>query len=530
MAKPHILVSEHLGDRALAVLREGADLEAYDLLSEEKFRDRLQEADAVIIRSAHSLRAQHLALAPKLRVAARAGAGVDNIDIDTATARGIVVINTPGANAVAAAEHTLGLLLAVMRKIPEANRHVREGGWDRQAFIGHELRGRRLGIIGIGRVGTQVALRARAFGMEIRAYDPYVAPAVIAERGAIAVDSLEDLLASSEVLTIHTPKTGPRLKLAELQRLPQGAVVLNVARGGLVDEDALARLLDSGHVSGAALDVFSKEPPQLDHPIFQHPNVVVTCHLGGSTVEAQVAIGERVAFAVLDALEGRVPSGVVNLPAQGYREEATGRLIELGQAAGRLLALSGSSGRTLRVAGSGGITGPGLEMAARAVLWGFLDAVGEEAVNLVSAVTYAGQRGITVLTEQPLDGDDDHETGLAAWFDEGRASAVEVTRRDGIRLRRFWGARFDMGLSPYMLVTRHHDQPGIVGAIGSVLGKAHVNIATLELGRDAPGGQAVMLLGLDNPVDVQLAQEIQQLEAISMVRSLAVGGQMAHAL
>jgi D-3-phosphoglycerate dehydrogenase len=527
MSRPHILVSEHLGERALALLSEAAEVEAYDLLPEDEFRRRLPEADAVIIRSAHSLRTEHLELARRLKVAARAGAGVDNIDIEAATQRGILVINTPGANAVAAAEHTFGLLLAVMRRIVDADRHVREGQWDRQQFFGWELRGRRLGIIGIGRVGSQVAKRARGFDMDVYAYDPYVAPDIIRERGAKPVERLEDLLAVADVLTLHTPKTGPRLGRAELERLPRGAVVVNAARGGLVDEDALAALLETGHIRAAALDVFSQEPPRLDHPLFRLPRVVVTCHLGGSTVEAQWAIGERVAKAVLAALEGQVPEGAVNLPATSEGDQVDA-LVEMGRILGRLLAFSGAKGQTLKVEPIGKAAGL-TELVSRAVLWGFLQAVGEESVNLVSAIPQARHRGIVAVAQQPVNGGEhrEREPGIRAWFDDDVQGAVEVTRREEIRLRRFWGARFDMGLSPYMLVTRHNDRPGIVGAIGRILGDAAINIATLELGRHAPGGEAVMLLGLDNPVPDHVVRAIQALDAMRVVHSLNVGGEPA---
>lgn len=528
MTKPHILVTEHLGLRALDILRADADLEAYDLLSEEDFRERLGSADAVIIRSAHKLRASHFDRAPRLKVAARAGAGVDNIDLTEATQRGVLVINTPGANAVAAAEHTLGLLLALMRRIPEADRHVRGGGWDRQAFFGSELLGRRLGIIGIGRVGSRVAQRARGFGMKPYAYDPFLSPEVIRERGAEPVAELTDLISVADVLTLHTPKNGPRLGLVELSHLPAGAVVLNVARGGLIDEDALAKLLQEGHVAGAALDVFTQEPPAPDNPLLRHPRVVVTCHLGGSTFEAQSAIGEQVARSVLDALNGQVPVGAVNLPPSGELQDP-GLLVTLGRAAGQLLALSGSRGQRLFVEAA--VSGPEAprELVAHAVALGFLQAAGDERANLISSLTVAADRGMAVTAVAPL-----HEAGvdgpvrIRAWFDREADLGVELFHNGGVRLKRLWGAHFDLALSPFLLATRHHDRPGMVGAMGSILGVAGVNIATLELGRNAPGGEAVMLVGLDSAVPPGPLSQLRAMQGMRQVESLTLTALIAE--
>jgi D-3-phosphoglycerate dehydrogenase len=511
MKRPHILVSEHLGATALKILEAEAEVEAYDLLPEADFRKRLADADAVIIRSAHKVRREHLDLAPRLKVVARAGAGVDNIDIPAATTRGVLVVNTPGANAVAAAEHTIGLMIAVMRHIPAADQHVRGGQWNRQAFFGYELKGRRLGIIGIGRVGSRVAQRARAFGMTVYAYDPYLSHAVIRERGAEPVDSLEALLPLSDVLTIHTPKTGPRLGLDDLKRLPQGAIVMNVARGGLIDEDALAELLQSGHVWGAGLDVFAEEPPRLDHPLFRLPRVVVTCHLGGSTREAQNAIGERVARSVLDALAGRVPAGAVNLPGVEAVQDP-GPIVTLGRLAGELLAFSDAAGRTLHVASQGLPAEEARHLLVRATATGYLEAAGEEDVNLVSALALAEARGMTVRHEDPVaDGGDTF--AVRAWFDDP-GQAVGLTYNGGLRLRQFWGAHFDTALAPWVLVTRHHDRPGMVGALGTIVGEAGVNIATLELSRHRPGDEAVMILALDSALDGQVLDRIRQLPGL----------------
>jgi D-3-phosphoglycerate dehydrogenase len=518
-----VLVSEHLGRRALELLSASADLTAFDLLSEEEYRKRLADADAVIIRSAHSFRPAHMDLARRVRVVARAGAGVDNVDVEEATRRGVLVVNTPGANAVAAAEHTMGVLLAVMRNVARSDRHVREGGWDRQAFIGRELSGRRLGIVGLGRVGSRVAERARAFGMSVAAYDPYLSPEVMRERGAEPVSELAALLERSDVLTLHTPKTGPRLGREELGRLPAGAVVLNVARGGLIDEDALADLLEADHLYGAGLDVFQTEPPNPQHRLFQHPRVVVTSHLGGSTDEAMERIGERVARSVLEALDGRVPAGAVNLPvtAEGGADAASmADTVLMGRLAGSLMALAGPPGPRVSVEAWGDGAGRRSEMLARAVALGYLEAAGDERCNLVSSLSVAEARGIQVRAGEPGEAEGPEGVRLSGTATDAE---VELVRGDtGYRLRRLFGASFDAPLSRHLLVTRHQDRPGIIGAIGTILGEDGVNIATMELGRRAPGAEAVMVMGLDNAVSPGALERIQKLASLRQVLVAAI--------
>jgi D-3-phosphoglycerate dehydrogenase len=499
MTRPRILVTEVLGDEALARLGREAEVEAHDLMDPNAYRERLGEFDAVIVRSAHRITARDLEGAPRLRVAARAGTGVDNIDVEAATARGVLVLNTPGANAIAAAEHTWGLLLALCRHVRRADRHVRDGGWDRAAFFGAELRGRRLGIIGIGRVGREVARFGRAFGMALTAYDPYVSDEVFAAAGATRATSLEALLAVSDVLTIHTPKTGPRLGRAELARLPRGAYVLNVARGGLIDERAVAALLEEGHLAGAAFDVFESEPPGRDHPLLEREDTLVTCHLGGSTFEAQERIGVRIAEDVLRALRGEAPEDPVNLPYPPPEVVRAADVLAAGQAVGRLVAALGPPAATLRVTAHGAFPSEALALAGRAVAAGVLVRSGEEGINAINALARAHARGLHLETGQESDGSDDRV--LAAAF--GAAAPVEVTLpQAGVpRLRSALGARFDLPLGRALLFTRHADRPGVVGRVGTILGEAGANIAALELGRDRPGGDAVMALVLDEALD-----------------------------
>jgi D-3-phosphoglycerate dehydrogenase len=520
--RPRVLVTEVLGEEALTRLRREAEVEAHDLMDPAEYRRRLGEFDAVIVRSAHRVTAADLEGAPRLKVAARAGTGVDNIDVEAATRRGVLVLNTPGANAVAAAEHTWGMLLALARHMRRADRHVREGGWDRAAFFGAEMRGRRLGIIGIGRVGREVARFGRAFGMAVMAYDPYVSDEVFRAHGAERAPTLTDLIVRSDVLTIHTPKTGPRLGRAELSRLPRGAYVLNVARGGLVDEEAVAELLAAGHLAGAAFDVFSSEPPPRDLALLGREDTLVTCHLGGSTLEAQERIGVRVAEDVLRVLRGEAPEDPVNLPYPPPEVVRAAEVLAAGEAAGRILASLGPPASTLRVLARGAFPSEALPLAARAAMAGLLRVSGEDGVNPVNALARAHDRGLALVSGQADDGGGGRL--LAVQFDG--APAVEVAAGEGgpPRLRAVLGARFDLPLGPALVITRHRDRPGVVGHVGTLLGDAGVNIAALELGRDRPGGDAVMALVLDGPVPAGVLERLGTLPEVSQAVAVELGG------
>ena len=516
-----VLVTEVLGDEALARLRREADVEAHDLMDPEAYRERLSEFYALIVRSAHRVTAQNLRSAPRLRVAARAGTGVDNIDVEAATAAGVLVLNTPGANAQAAAEHTWGLLLALARHVRRADRHVREGGWERAAFFGAEMHGRRLGIIGIGRVGREVARFGRAFGMHLAAYDPYVPDEVFAAYGAERATSLEELMAQSDVLTIHTPKTGPRLGMAELSRLPRGAYVLNVARGGLVDEEAVASLLESGHLAGAAFDVFASEPPGPGHPLLVRDDTLVTCHLGGSTFEAQERIGVRIAEDVLRVLRGDAPEDPVNLPYPPPEVARAQDVLGVGEAVGRILAVLGPPAGSLRVTARGAFPAEALALAGRAAAAGLLGVSGDEQANPVNALARLKERGLGLETAHEEDGVSARL--LAARFGSGPAVEVALADGEAPRLRAALGARFDLPLGPALLFTRHGDRPGVVGRVGTILGEAGLNIAALELGRDRPGGEAVMAMVLDAPAPAAVTERVGAVDGIHSAVAVDLG-------
>ncbi len=517
--RPRVLVTEHLGADGLAALRAAVEVEAHDLLPVEELAGRIGEFDAVIIRSAHRMTRELLERAPNLRIVARAGAGVDNIDLDAATERGVLVLNTPGANAEAAAEHTFALLLGLVRHVRRSDHHVRAGGWDRQAFIGTELRGKSLGIIGIGRVGREVARIARGFGMQTWAYDPYVPEETVRARGATKLESLEDLLARSQVLTIHTPKTGPRLGRPELSRLPKGAFVLNVARGGLIDETALQSLCDEGQLAGAALDVFSHEPP-VDAGLLAREDMLFTCHLGGSTNEAMSSIGTRIAQAVVRALAGDIPEEAVNLPFPSLDGVVPARLLEVGRVLGRIVGATGGEGPVLHVACRGGLPDEAAPMAARAILAGLLERVVDGPVNPVNAAVRAKEAGLQARIGVEAGG----APRLAAWFAERPDREVEITLEEQPRVQRLAGGRFDLRLPRHLLLTQHRDLPGVVGRVGTLLGNAGLNIATLELDREIPGGRALMALGLDDAPGLELLRALGNLPEMEGIYAVQVTG------
>ncbi|NMP21694.1 NAD(P)-dependent oxidoreductase [Sulfobacillus harzensis] len=497
MTRRRILVTESLGPKGLEYLRERAEVDAYDLLPPEQLPELMGHYDAVIIRSAHRLTRELLANKPRLKVVARAGAGVDNVDLEAATEFGIAVINAPGANAIAAAEHTFALMLATMRNVPSGNDHVRQGGWDRAAFLGRELYEKRLGIIGLGRVGRQVARIAHGFRMPVAAFDPFLATEIFRAHDVEEFTTLDDLLRWAEILTIHTPKSGPKLGLRELSLLPVGAVVMNVARGGLIDEEALAHLLETGRIHAAGVDVFSHEPPQRESPLLRAPHVVVTPHLGGSTHEAMVEVGLMTARGVLQALENQTPSNLVNVPIPDLPDEDLKALDRAMRILGRVFSrLNPKVHGPLVLSVGSSLSSSVIPWLRQAALAAFLDDRLDERVNTINALLVAEQQGLTLLVEEsPL-----RTTASIALRWEGRPEsevAFSIEPQGQVVLRTLAGIPMEMPWPEIALVTRHHDAPGVVGRVGTVVGQYDVNIGQLHLGRRSAGDEAVMVLTLD---------------------------------
>ena len=493
----------------------------------------LAEADALVVRSATRVTAALLERAPRLRVIGRAGVGVDNIELDAATRRGILVMNTPGGNAVSVAEHTLALLLALARSVPQLNATIHAGRWEKSGAAGIELRGKTLGLLGLGRVGSEVARLGRALEMRVLAHDPYISENVARETGVELV-SLSELLARSDFFSLHaalSPATERIINAATLAQMKRGARLINTARGELVDEAALAEALRSGHVAGAAVDVFATEPPR-GSPLLGLPNVIATPHIAGSTVEAQEEIGTLIAQQVRDFLAEGVLRNAVNLPtlsAEQYRQLRP--YLELAERLGSLVAQVaagrvGTSGR-IRIVYAGEPAELGTHVLRNAVLAGVLNTVLDEKVNLVNAGAAAAARGLNVEehTRRREHGFPDTlevSTGALGQGEEAPGFTVEGTVLHGTTPRTLSidGIALEAPLQGTLLFFRNRDVPGVIGQVGTILGSRGINISTFALGRREAvrGAEALALVRLDGDVPDSIVQPIRGIGAMTEVR------------
>ncbi|HEY8425007.1 MAG TPA: phosphoglycerate dehydrogenase [Limnochordales bacterium] len=530
-----VLVADPLDEAGLERLRQGGvELDVRPGLPREALLACIGGYEAVIVRSETRIDAEVVDAGRRLVVIGRAGTGVDNIDVDAATRRGIVVVNAPEANTVSAAEHTLAMMLAVARRIPWAHQALaQERRWERRRFVGVQLAGKTLGLIGLGRIGSEVARRARAFGMNVLAYDPYVVPERAAETGVELVD-LDDLLGRSDFISIHCPLTARTRHLIDaerLRRVRRGAYLINCARGGIVDEAALAEALREGILAGAAIDVFAEEPPG-DNPLLGLPNVVVTPHLGASTQEAQSAAALAVAEEVLRVLAGDVPRHAVNVPAISPERWAWARpYLDLGRRLGRVFTeLFGlpPAARIEIVYRRELAHAPESQALTAATLWGILSPITPEGVSMANARLMASRRGIEVVESHSRPSGDrpGQEAGPAMLVQAqlgGQGPTVSVggdlgpDRRP--RLLTINGYRVHIEEPGHLLVSEHMDRPGIIGTVGTLLGRHRINIAYMQLGRDRPGGQAVMVLGVDAPVPEDVLRQLRQIPDLWNMRA-----------
>lgn len=524
-----ILVADGLAEEGLRRLREAAEVVVHSGLAEEALARELQEVDAVIVRSATRVSARALEGAARLRVIARAGVGVDNIDVEAATRQGILVLNAPEASTTAAAEHTMALLLALVRHIPQAHASLASGRWARESFVGTELAGKTLGVVGLGKIGSEVARRALAFGMRVLAHDPYVTDERARRLGVTLVE-WHDLLRSSDVVTLHvplSPETRALIGPAELEVMKPGAYLVNCARGGLVDEGALLEALERGHVAGAALDVFSQEPPPRDHPLLRHPRVVVTPHLGGSTIEAQRSIALAIADQVLAALRGEPVRGAVNAPAL---DEETWRRLEpfahLARALGALAQqLSEGQLSAVTIAYEGEVARLDTQPLTASFLVGLLHRVSDQPVNVVNSEVLARERGLRV-SEAHSELCEDFASQIVAEAQTSRGvlrlGGTLFGHRDA-RITQVDRWRLDLAPAPHMLFVWNVDRPGMIGKVGTILGQRGVNIANMHVGRQDAGGTALMVLTLDAPAPPDVVQEIGAVDGIAQVKAVHLG-------
>ncbi len=525
--KPRVLVKEKIADSGVSLLREDFEVELGLEMSDEELSERIGDFDAIVVRSATQVTSDLIERAPRLKVVGRAGTGVDNVDVDAATKRGIVVVNAPESNSVAAAEHTLALALALSRNVPRANASLTAGEWARSKFAGNELYGKTLGVIGFGRIGQLVAKRAQAFEMEVIAFDKFVAAERFRELGVEHAETTDELYAKADILTIHLPKTPDTVNWIDaeaISRMKDGVRIVNCARGELVDLDALEAGLESGKVGGAALDVFPSEP-FTEHPLFGRDNVVVTPHLGASTAEAQDRAGTITADQVRRALSGGVVTNAVNIAAvRPETMEALAPFVPLCERLGRLAqGLGNGSVDRITAEFRGRIAEHDTRLLGIAVLVGILSGHTEEQVNLVNAPALAEERGID-LTELKDNVSDEFTELVTVRIESGdevvEVSGTAVGPRSLPHLVRVWGESFYMPFADHLVVFRYKDQPGMIGRVGTIFGTHGVNIGSAAVGAEASGGDAVLALTTDAPVPDELLEEILKLEGFRAGRAI----------
>lgn len=522
-----ILVADGLADEGVRQLQAYGEVTVHAGLSAEALHEAIGDADALIVRSRTQVTRDAIARGSRLRVIARAGVGIDNIDVDAATRRGILVLNAPESSTVSTAEHTLAMLLGLARQLPSAHMATAQGGWRRERFTGIELYGKTLGVVGLGKIGGEVSRRAAAFGMRVIAFDPYVSPDRASRIGAELVP-WEALLERSDVITLHVPLSqGTRYLIgrAELARMRPGVRLINCARGGLIDEQALLAALEEGHVAGAALDVFEEEPPR-NSPLIGHPKVIVTPHLGAATEEAQRTIALEIADQVIAALAGRPVRGVVNAPA--LPEEVWQRLhpyVDLMKVLGAVACqLAEGQVRELQFIYEGEVAAEKTDPLQASFLVGFLGSIAEPPVNAVNAALIAKDRGI-MLSEQRRDHAEDFNSLIQVRIETTRDPLVLGGTLFGKRDPRITHVneyRIDLAPAPYILFVWNVDRPGMIGSVGTILGTHHVNIAGMQVGRKSPQGTAVMVLALDSPVPPAAVREIAQVDGITAVKEIDV--------
>ncbi|HXD34660.1 MAG TPA: phosphoglycerate dehydrogenase [Pyrinomonadaceae bacterium] len=525
-----IFVADDVSESGLQPLRAaGFTVEKKVGLSPDQLVSALANFDGLVVRSETKVTSQLMDELPSLRVVGRAGVGVDNIDVPAATARGIVVMNAPDGNTITTAEHTIALLVALARNVPQANSSLRAGNWERKRFIGVELQGKTLGIVGLGRIGRGVAQRARGLGMTIVAFDPFVSPEQARDLEIEALP-LQEVFARADFLTVHTPLTAETRGIVNAEAFAQmkpGVRIINCARGGLVDEQALHHAIKAGVVAGAALDVFSQEPPPADHPLLALSEVIVTPHLGASTTEAQEGVAFTVAEQMRDYLVSGALRGAVNVPALGAKElNALQPYITLAESMGRFQAqLVDSAVREVRLEFAGEIVDFDAAPVTRSFFAGLLRDVSSR-VNLVNAFLIAEERGITVTTAYVRAGSDavpaiqsrviskSGEQTLA-----GTVFGYGARAREG-RITEINGFHIEATPHGHMLVMRNHDVPGVIGRVGTILGERGVNISHFHLGRRERGGEAMAVIEMDGPLAHETLNELREFDPVISARQV----------
>jgi D-3-phosphoglycerate dehydrogenase / 2-oxoglutarate reductase len=527
MSAHRVLVTDTLAESGLAILRAASDvdLDYRPGLKGEQLLRAVTESDALITRSGTAVTRELVNAGKRLRIVGRAGVGLDNVDVDACTERGILVINAPTANILSATEHTMAMLLALCRNIPEAHASVKRGEWERSKFMGIELSGKVLGVIGLGRIGTRVTTRARAFGMRVLAYDPYIAQTVGEKVGAEMV-SFDDLLAHADVITVHTPlsdETRGMVGAAEIAKMKDGVIALNIARGGLYDEKALADALASGKVSGAAIDVYVEEPPPKDNPLLRLNNVVLSPHIGANTIEAQDRVAVQTSEMVVDALRGSIFVSAVNLPFEGLADSDAAPLIDLAERVGLFTSQLMTSPVNRAAIELWGIDERLLKILSVASLKGLLTPRLAESVNFVNAEQIAQNRGIAIsATTHPTPRDYNNLiTFRAASEREEMCVSATLFSEKNQRIVSVNNFRVEFKPEGNLIYVVNKDVPGVVGKVGTLLGDREINIAEYNLARKDGGGKAMAIITVDSPLDnatLSFLRSFKEMEEVKQVR------------
>ena len=539
MAQIKVLIADQLSEDGVALLKNepGLSVDVKTGLSPKELAQIIGPYEGLVVRSSTKVTAEVIEKADRLKVIGRAGVGLDNVDADAATKRGIIVMNVPAGNTISTAEHTMSMILALARRIPQADVHLRAGLWERSKFVGTELFGKTLGIVGLGKIGTEVAKRAQAFGMRVVASDPFLSTER-AQQLEVQLIDLKTIYAEADFITVHTPLTAETKHLigaAEIAQMKRGVRLINCARGGILDEDALYQAIIDGKVAGAAIDVFEAEPPK-GHPLLKLDQVVVTPHLGASTQEAQLNVAIEVAKQVADALLGRGIRNAVNMPSLDAQTlKVLQPYIVLGERLGSLASqLSGGQIAEVRVTYVGEVTAHDTSAVTLAVLKGVLAPVVGENVNYVNASLIAAERGVRVVEAKAsrmeeftnllaLEVLSDPSTSLGVVpskrsesRDDGKSLTLQGTlsaRREPriVKIDRYVIEAVPDG---YMLIIKNEDQPGLIGALGTLLGEAKINIAGMSNGRERPGGQAITVVNVDNDIPPKVLEHVKRLKHV----------------
>jgi D-3-phosphoglycerate dehydrogenase / 2-oxoglutarate reductase len=525
----NVLICDPISPKGIEFFRQQPQLKVTVLekrLSEAELLPLLREVEAMVVRSETKITQKVIEAAPRLKVVGRAGVGVDNVDVEAATAKGIVVMNTPAGNTISTAELTFSMLMALARKIPQAHASMKAGEWNRKAFSGTELYGKTLGILGMGRIGGEVARRAVAFGMRVLAYDPYLTPSRAAALQVELVNDLDTLYPQVDFLTVHMPmtdETKSMINAAAFARMKKGVRVLNCARGGIINETDLLAAVNSGQVAGAALDVYEAEPLPKDSPLRNHPNVIMTPHLGASTDEAQENVGIEVAEAITDYLVNGAVRNAVNLPNLDAKTYAQVKpYLLLGEKLGRLLAqLAPKQIDRIFITYGGKAQEITTDPVTRSILRGFLELSAGKDINYVNVRTAASSRGIVVEDRKSDEAVTFNEWLHVAVYSEGRKVSAGGTffgSPNNPRIVRLFSTPVEIIPSGVVFLMNNKDRPGMVGHIGTLMGRHNVNIASMSLSRDQAGGQALTVLNVDSVPPPEALDEIRKDPDISNVR------------